>query len=221
MRLILKSFASLTLIVLLTGLESHGQKFAPHTFMVGIDIPGIPRSIASPNRNMGEIQMSTNLASHLFIVEYGFEKIDRKNADFELKTKGPYFRTGVDFTLNPKNPQGHKIFTGFRYGQSNYKNSLDYQVESDAFGNQQLSVNNNNIKGTWLEWTFGMKLMLMSNLAMGYTMRYKFSQTITGGETLTSFDLPGYGRARKRSNFGLSYYLLYRIKFRKEKEPKS
>ena len=61
--------------------------------------------------------------------------------------------------------------------------------------------------------------MLKTNFAMGYTMRYKFGQDISGGDSLASFDLPGFGRANKSNNFGLSYYLLYRIRFRKEKEP--
>lgn len=221
MRLILKSFVSLLLVFSLGVIKSSAQKFLPHSFMAGIDIPGVVRSIASPNRNMGELQLSTNLASHLFIFEYGFENIDRSSTNFDLKTRGPYFRTGVDFTLNPKNPQGHKIFTGFRYSQSNFKNSLSYQVESEVYDDLELTARNNNLKGTWLEWTFGMKLMLKTNFAMGYTMRYQFSQAISGGDTLSSFDLPGYGRAGKRSNFGLSYYLLYRVRFRKEKEPKS
>ncbi len=218
MRLILKSFVSLLTVFSFGLLKSSAQKFLPHTFMAGIDVPGVARSIASPDRNMGELQLSTNLANHLLIFEYGFENIDRSNNNFEFTTKGPYFRTGVDFTLNPKNPQGHKIFTGFRYSQSNFKNSLSYQVESEVYDNLELTARNNSLKGTWLEWTFGMKLMLKTNFAMGYTIRYKFSQGISGGDTLVPFDLPGFGRAKKNNNFGVSYYVLYRFRFRKEKE---
>ena len=170
---------------------------------------------------MGELQLSTNLASHLVILEYGFENISQNSSNFEFKTRGPYFRAGIDFTLNPKNPQGHKIFTGFRYGKTNFKNSLTYQPESQAYSDPLITARNDNLKGTWQEWTFGMKLMLKSNFVMGYTMRYKFSRDISGEDTLASFDLPGYGRARKRNNFGLSYYLLYRLRFRKEKDPNS
>ncbi len=217
----MKSFASFLIVFAFGVLTSSAQKFVPHTFMAGIDIPGVARSIASSDRNMGELQLSTNLASHLVILEYGFENIKRDNPNFKFKTNGPYFRTGVDFTLNPKNPHGHKIFTGFRYGRSNFKNSLSYQPDSQVYNDLELTANNKNLKGTWLEWTFGMKLMLMRNFAMGYTMRYQFNQSITGGDTLVSFDLPGFGRAGKRSNFGLHYYLMYKIRFRKEKEPKS
>ncbi len=221
MKLIFRLFASLYLLTLAFGVEA--QRFVPHTFSAGIDMPGIVRSIASKDRNMGELQAATNIASHMVVLEYGFENVDRNGDSFDFNTRGSYFRAGIDFTLNPKNPDGHKIFTGFRYAQSNFKNSIDFESSSETFGNTPVSVSNNNLKGSWLEWTFGMKINLTDNIGMGYTMRYKFSPDIKGGETLSSFDLPGYGRARKDTNFGLSYYIFYKLKFRNtrntEEEP--
>jgi len=219
MRLIFKSFVSLSILLQWSVIDSQAQKFIPHTFMAGVDVPGIIRSLASTDVNMGELQLNLNVASHRLIFEYGFENIDRSDDNFDYNTKGPFFRAGADFTLNPKNPDGHQIFTGIRYARANYKNRVSFQADSQAFSDPEVSVNNEELIGSWLEWTFGMRVMLNRFLAIGYTMRYKFGRDITGSEVLSSFDLPGYGRAQKKSNFGISYYLYYKLKFREPKEP--
>ena len=214
-----RSFGKIFLLLVLANFDLFGQRFVPHTFMVGVEAPSILRSIISRERNMGELQLNLNVASHMVIFEYGFEDIDRRDSTFQYNTNGPYFRSGIDFTLNPKNPDGHQIFTGFRYGQANYDNKLSFDYASEAFDSPNLSVDNN-VKGNWLEWTFGMKVVLKKNFVMGYTMRYKFSPGFSGNGTLSSFDLPGYGRGSKQTNFGFNYYLYYRLQFRKPKATK-
>jgi len=211
-----KYFASLLAIALLTTSEGIAQKYVPHTFIGGLEFPSVFRSLISGDRNMGEIQAGVNVASHMVIFEYGFENVKHENSSYSFKTKGPFFRTGLDLTLNPKNQNGNIIFTGFRIAKANYRNSLDFIAQSTAFEDPKVSAKNDNLKANWKEWTFGMKVRLTERIMIGYTMRYKLGPKIKGGDSLRSFDLPGYGRAKKKNNFGLSYYIHYRLNFRKQ-----
>ncbi|MDA0195681.1 MAG: DUF6048 family protein [Bacteroidetes bacterium] len=214
-----KYFASLLCIAILTASQGVAQKYVPHTFIGGIEFPSIFRSLISDERNMGEIQAGINIASHMVIFEYGFENVKHENSSYLLRTKGPFFRTGLDLTLNPKNENGNIIFMGFRIARANYKNSVDFVTQSTAFNDPEVSAKNDNLIANWKEWTFGMKAKLTERIMIGYTMRYKLGPKIKGGDSLRSFDLPGYGRAKKKNNFGLSYYIYYRLNFRKLEAP--
>lgn len=194
------------------------KKFVPHTLMVGVEVPSIARSFLFSKRNVGELQAAINVLSHHLAFEYGFEDINRRDSLYTFKTNGSYWRGGIDLALNPKNPRGDVIFFGLRHGRATFKNSLDARFQSEPYGNPQLSWSNKNMRGRWWEITFGLKVNVAKNLMLGYTTRFKLTPTITGGDTLAPYDLPGYGRARKSTNFGFSFYAYYKLRFRKERE---
>jgi hypothetical protein len=151
-------------------------------------------------------------------VEIGFAGADKTSKDgMNFKTSGIYSRVGVDFNLiKPKKdqlPTNNMFFSGARLGFSpfsyNYKNVI---VENEYWG----SAITQNIEGVnttkvWFEVVAGIRVEVLKNIYMGWTVRNKklFGKDIPG--ELSPWYIPGFGVKGEGSSWGVNYAIGYRF----------
>jgi len=157
---------------------------------------------------------------HLFLaVDVGNEKNSFSSEDYNYENKGSYYRIGIQANIQPYNLNRNVFFFGLRLARSNFEDKLDFVNSTDKFGNAQFSLSNDNLKAKWLELNMGLKVKIVKQLYFGYTIHFKFSQSFSGNGDLTPRNIPGFGKANKKSAAGFSYYISYRIPFRKKAIP--
>jgi hypothetical protein len=62
----------------------------------------------------------------------------------------------------------------------------------------------------------GLKIRVVEQLYMGFTVRYKLLMETSGTSGLSLYYVPGFGKNIGSSAFGFNYYISYRLPFRKK-----
>ena len=62
----------------------------------------------------------------------------------------------------------------------------------------------------------GLKIRVVKQLYLGFTLRYKLFMSTSGAEDLRPYYIPGFGKNIGTSAFGFNYYVSYRLPFRKK-----
>jgi len=151
-------------------------------------------------------------------VEIGFAGANKTSSDnINFKTSGIYTRVGIDFNINkPKKdkiPSKNMVFVGGRIGFSpfsfGYKNIL---VQNEYWGTA-ISQNYNDITTSkvWVEIVAGMRVEVLKNIYMGWTVRNKkLLGTDTLGE-IAPYYIPGFGVKSDGGSWGVNYAIGYRF----------
>jgi hypothetical protein len=62
----------------------------------------------------------------------------------------------------------------------------------------------------------GLKVRVFKQLYLGFTARFKLALSISGDGNLRPYYVPGFGKNIGSSAWGFSYYVFYRLPFRKK-----
>ncbi len=193
--------------------------FRPKGIRIGIDMLGLAKKTFGTDRS--ELEFSADVEIHRYLVnfEYGQFESTQSGSDSSIyQNKGNYFRTGIDINLFKKDTDVNVLFFGLRYGQASFDDQLQHVQTNDLFGDGNFDRSNNSINARWYEVTSGIKLQIAHNFWLGFTNRLKFSLKMDKSESLTPFEVPGYGRGADTNTWGFNYLLMYQIPFKKKKK---
>lgn len=207
---------------------------------VGIDLSRPIVSFFQDNYTGLEFVGDYRLTNKLFLAaELGNEKKTKQEELYNFTTSGSYVKLGVDFnTYANWYGEQNSIFVGGRYAFSTYSQTLNnYQIfNSNRYWNPDDFAPGSDVaqefggrNASWLEFVFGTKIELFSNIYLGGSVRFGFLLTNANRDTeFPDLFIPGFNKVTDGSRFGVgyNYSLTYFVplykkvkKAKKEKKP--
>lgn len=170
----------------------------------------------------GRTALNSELSTQEGTVEFSFEKLSLIG-DFGVESHtfgdgysytndGSYFRIGIDRNFAKRREEGNVISLGVRYARAYFTDELSYPLDV-GFGEQDYTANND-LNARWLEIVFNVRGRLVSNLYMGFTMRWQMSRKINNEGELLTWVVPGHGKTKRRNSTQFDYYIMWRIPFK-------
>ena len=200
-------------------LPKRERDWKPSAFYISYDIIQLINS-ASSDRFHTEFNAKVDFDQFFLAFDYGWSDRQITETGFDYSFEGNYYRIGPEVDFMPYNKSRSSLFIGLKYAWSNFEDQITYSTSSDQWDQSDLTFANDNLKARWFEVNFGLSARIAGPVFMGYVVRFKLSQNLSETSELTPYQIPGYGRADKTSNFGFSYYITYRLGFRKKPVPK-
>jgi hypothetical protein len=197
---------------------------------IGLDLYGPGAKLLGSDFVSEEVQVAVNLKNRFIpTLELGMGGTDTwSETGIHYKTKAtPYFRIGVDYnTMAKKKNKESFLYAGLRYGFSTFKYDVatlpvSDPIWGDNFGNPGLTddiwkgsipFDHPGMKATmhWLEIVLGVKVRILRNFNMGWSIRMKYKLSASIGEYGDPWYVPGFGKY-KSNTMGLSYSLIYKL----------
>lgn len=150
--------------------------------------------------------------------EMGFAGANKTSAEaVNFTTSGLYGRVGVDLNLiKPKKdqkPTNNIFFAGARIGFSPFAYSFTNVVVPNNYWGTDITQNFNNLTTTrvWFEIVAGMRVEVLKNIYMGWTVRNKklLGQDVPG--EFQPWYIPGFGVKGEGSSWGVNYNIGYKF----------
>ena len=220
-----KFLTSISLILLSSALyaqklvyepDTTKARFIPTGIRIGADAIGLTKSFVKDDYKQYEFQADIDFYRYFFNVEYGRMERSLINTQGNYQLQGSYFRLGPDINFLYKDPDKSALFFGLRYAFNNFSDQLTYTYTDAIYGDGEGTAANKDIKADWFELTTGMKVKILKVFWLGYTARFKFGVDTFERNALIPYEIPGDGRADKRSTWGFNYYLIFRLPLRKD-----
>jgi len=195
--------------------------FRPTGVRIGTDVLSIVQNFTKDDFTEYNFSVDVDFYRYFFNVEYGrLEQgfmSDRDNAMYTVD--GNYFRFGPEINFLKKDPEQNALFFGFRYAFSNFSDELDFSIDNGFFGSADQSLQNDNLRASWLEMVTGLKVKMWKNIWFGYTARFKFGVTDFEENELIPHLIPGFGFAEETVAWDFNYWIAFRIPIQKESKP--
>lgn len=190
----------------------------PKSFRAGMDLVGLVRTLTESDH--AEFDFTSDIAIDKFLLNFDYGLLDKKRIGNEINyhVSGNFFRVGIDFNVLKKDPDGNAFFFGVKYGRGKSDHSLMYTYNDPIFGEYSDAREFNSVNVRWYELNSGVKVKLFWEIWAGFTGRLKFAAKYDHSIELSPYELPGYGFADRKFNWGFDYYLFYRIPFAKKKK---
>ncbi|MEO9482827.1 MAG: DUF6048 family protein [Ekhidna sp.] len=215
------TFSILTLVL---GMAAFGQPaapkqqkepvdFRPYEVKIGVNaIRSIRTFAGSDDLTTHEFQTALAIHKYNLVVDFGVEE-HKRGESFAYQNKGSYYRVGFDRNFSKDRSSGNVLSLGLRYARASFDDQLLYTADQ-GFGQQDYLLENNSLSARWMEVTFNLRGKIVSNLYMGFTMRWQFLHQINGEGELKTFDIPGFGKTNRQNSTAFDYYFMWRIPFR-------
>ncbi len=213
-----KSIFSTGLVMMSLALSGQDQvprkkkdsiNFKPYELKLGINTIRSGRTFFDSDLISHEIEVAVGVHKYNLVLDYGVEEHNRGES-FDYQNKGSYFRVGFDRNFSKNKESGNVLSLGLRYGRAYFEDQLIHTTDH-GFGEQIYTLQNKNLTARWLEVVFGVRGKIVSNLYMGFTMRWQFLRKINGETELKTFDIPGFGKTKRKNSTAFDYYLMWRI----------
>ena len=187
--------------------------WSPHELKVGFNAIRAGRSAFGSGLSTFEIQTGLSLYRVIAVLDLGIEE-NRRGELFSYQNTGQYVRLGGDWNFVKDQESGNVISLGLRYARASFEDELDYS-QNLGFGENAFEYSNSNLNARWFEITLNLRGKIVTNLFMGFSMRWQFSRKINGEGELKAFDIPGFGTTRRENSTAFDYYIMWRIPFKK------
>lgn len=215
------TFSILTLLVSLISLgqpappkkEKEPVSFRPYEVKIGVNAIRSIRTFAGDDLTTHEFQTALAIHKYNVVVDFGVEEHKRGDS-FAYENKGSYYRIGIDRNFTKDRASGNVLSLGLRYARAGFEDQLMFTTTDQGFGEQDILLENSSLSARWMEVTFNIRGRIVSNLYMGFTMRWQFLRKINGEGDLKTFDIPGFGKTRRQNSTAFDYYLMWRIPFK-------
>lgn len=184
---------------------------------IGIDVFGLGNQLFGGSSISSEVSFDVNLKNRFFpIVEIGYGHTDTTDEEFDIhyRSSAPYFRIGMDYNTMSKKKSENFLFAGIRYGFSTFKYDVSAPALQDPVweGTVPFGYDGIGSHAHWLELLLGIKVKIVKNFRMGWTLRYKARLNVGDNRNATPWYIPGYG-SNKSTNFGFTYNFIYQLPF--------
>ena len=188
--------------------------WTPHELKVGTNLIRAGRSAFGSDLVTYELQAGLAMHQATFIVDIGIEE-NQRGESFNYTNEGSYYRVGADWNFVKDLPSGNVLSLGLRHGRASFKDQLEF-TQNYGFGEENFRYANDKLRARWYEVTFNLRGKVVSNLYMGFTMRWQFARNINGESELLTFDVPGFGKTRRENSTAFDYYVMWRLPFSKK-----
>lgn len=185
-----------------------------HDLKLGINLLLAGRTLIGSGKDTQETSLTLGINQWNLAFDYGVEE-NHRTGNYTYKNKGSFFRVGIDRNFVHKIENGNVLSFGARYASADFKDELNY-ILNNGYGEQPLHLSNPTLNARWLELTANLRGRVISNLYMGFTLRWQFARQVKGEGELKTFDIPGFGNTKKQNSTGFDYYVMWRIPLEKK-----
>lgn len=195
-------------------------RFKPTGVRVGVDLVSFGQGVVSNGLSaltQGEVRQwkfNADIDFYRYFLNLEFGQFDRVwlAPESTYINEGTFFKIGPDINFLHRDPDQSALFIGFRYARANYEDLISFSYANSFWQDGSGVERNSSLSSRWFELTTGLKVKLSKFIWTGYTARFKFSVN----DNHTSNDLiphwiPGYGFAQEESQWGLEYWLIFRL----------
>jgi hypothetical protein len=183
---------------------------------VGVDLSRLIISQTSEGYTGLEIVGDYRLKQKLYIAgELGNEKKTKQEDLYNFTTSGSYLKLGIDYnTYENWYGMNNSIFIGGRYAISSFSQTLNnfQYFDSNRYWNPDSFPNGSSearefdgLTASWLEFVFGLKAELFTNLYLGGSIRLGFLVNNKEVEEFPNLFIPGFNKVTDDSKFGVGY----------------
>lgn len=183
---------------------------------VGIDLSRIIITQTNEDYKGFELVGDYRLTQKLYIAgELGNEEKTKQEDLYNFTTSGSYIKLGVDYnTYENWYGMNNTIFLGGRFAVSTFSQTLNnfryFDTNRywypDNFPNGSSDAQEfGRLNAAWLEFVFGMKAELFSNLYLGGSLRLGFLVSNKESEEFPNLFIPGFNKVTDGSKFGIGY----------------
>ncbi|MEM6641498.1 MAG: DUF6048 family protein [Bacteroidota bacterium] len=183
--------------------------WSPHELKLATNLIRAGRSAFGSGYQSYEVQASLSMFRAIAVLELGIEENERGES-FEYLNSGQYLRFGGNWNFVLDQESGNELSLGLRYCRAGFKDDILY-TDNIGFGVQEFSYSNERLNARWFEVALNLRGKIVSNLYMGFTMRWQFSRKINGEGVLQAFDVPGFGKTSRQNSTAFDYYLAWRL----------
>ncbi len=225
MRSILKYTISFVLLLNLSNVGAQEKKNEEketkpallNGLTVQVDVASLAYNFISKGETYStEASIQANLRNKYFpIVEVGFGGADKMTADnIGFKTNGLFGRVGFDLNLlkqkEGSKPTNNLFLAGVRLGFTNFLYDVSNVVVADDYWGTTEILNYNNQSATkvWYEIVAGVKVEVIKNIYMGWTVRTKNLLNQDKEGNVSPWYIPGFG-INTSNTWGFSYSIGY------------
>jgi len=198
----------------------------PLKFRLGFEVTGSAKYFYEKERANLEGYFSLDLNEKISAIliagrtDYSYARSrDTSFLMYDYRTKGYYFRTGLDFNLlKPQKSQG-KYFVGFgfRYGISHFDYEIPVITHENYWGRSVTSAPVTNEWAHFIEFTPSVRAEVWKNISIGWTVSLRKMIDPGTGRHLKPVYLPGYGNGSKSFSPGVSYFIIWSIPFKNKR----
>jgi len=186
---------------------------------VGIDLYNPIYTLIDDDRKGLELVGDYRISKKFFVAaELGYLENTTDEDFINFTTNGQYIKAGLDYNayenwLDMEN----MIYVGFRYGYSNFSQTLNtFTVNNDYFFHSLEQIENgqkfDNLNAHWAEFVLGIKAEIFNNLYLGFSFSGKKMISSKQPENFKNLFVPGFNRVfLNNSGFGINYTLSYLI----------
>jgi len=194
-------------------------RYAPSAIRIGADPGSLIYRVFSEKRNFFEVTGDIDIDQFFLVADLGISTFTISEPTYRYENNGTYRRFGVDINLMENDPNLNVAFFGLRHGHSSFNDQLDFNTDAvihsqTGWPNTTERVSNDNVKANWIELNAGLRIRIVKQLYMGYTIRYKMFLNVKGANDLRPYYIPGFGKNIGTSAAGFNYYISYRLPFR-------
>lgn len=182
---------------------------------IGIDYPKLA-TFGLDNQTKWEGMIGIRFLGRLFLSgEFGYGDLQSiravKNGSYS--SEGYYGRIGLDFVapIDAKNI----VFIGFRYAQSQFSHSGNYEIASLLWEDFTGSFRQDDMQANWGELVIGSDTEYRKNIHLGFIFRIRGLNTFQQTEDIDGdvYAIPGFGRTMDNISPALNLYIKYRLSF--------
>lgn len=188
--------------------------WSPHELKLGTNLIRSGRSIFGTGLSSYEVQAALAMYRAIAVLDVGIEENIRGDS-VNYENRGNYFRFGGDWNFIKDQPSGNVLSLGLRYARAVFEDRLLYTRDL-GFGEQNFLYTNSSLKARWYEVTFNLRGKIVSNLYMGFTMRWQFARKINGEGDLKTYDVPGFGNTRRENSTAFDYFVIWKLPLKKK-----
>jgi hypothetical protein len=218
--------AAITKPALKDSIQKAPSKFKPTGLRVGLDLVSFGQGVqkngirAFTQGDVRQWKFSADIDIYRYFLNFEYGKFERYwiAPASDYYNEGSFIKVGPDINFFHKDPKQNALFIGLRYARSKYQDYIIYDYQNQVYGDNTKRVSNGELKSNWFEITTGLKVRLTRYVWSGYTARFKFRVNDNyENNALAPHWIPGYGAATRESAWGLEYWLIFRVPFKKDK----
>ncbi len=189
----------------------------------GVDIIPPIYTLFDENKNGLELVGDYRITKTIYIAaELGYNDTTTYEDYFNFTTNGSYIKFGADANVY-QNWIGMEnlIYVGLRYGFSVFNQTLNEAlINADPFlPPETLSdpVNYNSLNASWISLVFGIKVEVLHNLFLGFSVSGNKLISVKEPENFRNLFIPGFNKVFVNNNgYGFNYTISYLIPFYKK-----
>lgn len=213
-------------ILLITGLITvEAQTQPPDTVVIplkiraGVEITGPVIYFTDKNNLNTEGFVSADLNERIgLFLGAGYSDFKYSQYNYDYNSKGFFIKAGVDFNfLKPETAMG-RYWAGvsLRYGLSSFTSEIPSLEYENYWGSIITSIAPSSVYlGHYLEASPGFKAEIFRNFSMGWSVNIRKLLYSGTGRDLRPIYFPGYGSGEGSMSYGISYYLIWNMPFKK------